>query len=497
MSIADGGVAATSREECDMLTRQVTVGLIPANRGFFSDTLAAKMRAQTIKAMEAAGAKVVVPDAAMTKVGCVETRDEAEKCGRLFREAHVDGIIVGAMNFGDEQGVAHTIRHAERNVPILVFGCQEEGPLSPKMERRDSFCGLLSIGDVLRQMGMKYTVASVPICFPTDASFKRDLEWFLGVCRVVGGVRRARYGQIGVRPDAFWTCRVDEKQLQRLGVTTVTLDLSEIVYQVQQMKEDAKVKATLADLKRYVDTSSIPADVMVRIAKFERAVDQFVEQADLDALAIQCWTSLQSNLGICSCATMGRLGDRGIPAACEVDVLGTLTMHSLLLAGGSPAGLADWNNLHHKDPELVNLWHCGVYPASFAGTKPKMGTHKIIADTCGPANCRGVVEFEVKPGPLTVARVTQDAEGGWKAVVAEGKVEKTTEKTFGAYGWTRIKGLPRFYRDVLVRHFPHHAAITQKHVGNVLWEAWANYLDFTVFTPDRVVPAPYDPSLPF
>jgi len=480
-----------------MLNGKVKLGLLPANRGFFSDALAAKMRGQTIQAMQAAGAEVVVPDATMTKVGCVETLEEAEKVGRLFRESRVDGIVIGAMNFGDEQGVAYTIRHAERNVPLLIFGCQEEGPLTPKLERRDSFCGLLSIGEALRQLGVKYTVATVPVCYPTDASFKKDLAWFLGVCRVVNGIRRARYGQIGARPDAFWTCRVDEKQLQRLGVTTVTLDLSEIIGRVQRMKEDAEVRRTLADLKRYVDTSRIPPDRLTTIAKFERAVEQFVERANLDGLAIQCWTSVQDNLGICTCATMGRLGDRGVPCACEVDVLGTLTMHSLGLAAQSPAALADWNNLHHKDPDLVNLWHCGVFPRRFAGTKARMGAHKIIADTTGPENCMGVVEFEVKPGPLTVARVTQDPDGNWKSVIAEGTVERTTAKTFGAYGWTRIKGLQRLYRNVLVRHFPHHAGITQKHVGNILWEAWGNYLDFAVYTTDQSIPGQYDPHPPF
>ncbi len=479
-----------------MLTKKVRLGLVPANRGFFSDELAAKMRAQTIKAMQTAGAEVIVPDTGMTKVGCVESLEEAERVGRMFREKRVDGIVVGAMNFGDEQGVAYTLRHTERNVPILIFGCQEEGPLTLKLPRRDSFCGLLSIGDALRQLGMKYTVATVPICFPTDASFKKDMACFLGVCRVVNGVRNARYGQIGARPDAFWTCRVDEKQLQRLGATTVTLDLSEIIGQVQRMKEDARVREILAEMKRGTEISGIPADVLLKIAKFERAVEQFVEKANLDALAIQCWTSVQANLGICTCGVMGRLGERGIPSACEVDVLGALTMHSLMLAGDSPAGLADWNNLHHKDPELVNLWHCGVFPPSFAGTKPKMGTHNIIADTCGKANCRGVVEFEVKPGPMTVARVTQTTEGRWKAVMAEGKVEKTKEKTFGAYGWMRIRNLSRLYRDVLVRHFPHHAAITQKLVGNILWEAWGNYLDFDVYTPEQVT-GQYDPQLPF
>jgi len=253
----------------------------------------------------------------------------------------------------------------------------------------------------------------------------------------------------------------------------------------------------MANIKRYVNTSRVPEQRLEQIAKFEHAVDRFVEEANLDGLAIQCWTSVQDNLEICTCATMGRLGDRGIPCACEVDVLGTLTMHSLMLAAESPAALADWNNLHHKDPDLVNLWHCGVFPASFAGTQPKMGPQTILATVRDPELCMGVVEFEMKSGPLTVGRVTQDADGRWKSVMAEGKVERTDAKTFGAYGWTRIKGLQGLYRDVLMRHFPHHAGITKAHVGNILWEAWGNYLGFDVYTADRTAPGQYDPSLPF
>lgn len=479
-----------------MLKNKVKIGLIPANRGFFSDALAAKMRDQTIQAIKAAGAQVVVPSTGMTKVGCVETLDEAEKVGKMFREADVDGIVIGAMNFGDEQGVAHTLRHTGLDVPILIFGCQEEGPLSPKLDRRDSFCGLLSIGEALRQIGRKYTVAQVPICYPRDAGFKKDLAWFLGVVRVVSGVRTARYGQIGARPDAFWTCRVDEKQLQRLGVTTVTLDLSEIIYQVGKMKATAGVKRTMANIKRHINCAGVPDERVLQIAKFEHAVERFVEEANLDGLAIQCWTSVQDSLEICTCTTMGRLGDRGIPCACEVDVLGTLTMHSLMLAAESASALADWNNLHHKDPELVNLWHCSAYPPSFAATQPTMGPQTILATVRDPEVCMGVLEFEVKPGPVTVGRVTQDADGAWKSVLAEGQVVRTTEKTFGAYAWTRLPGLPTLYRDVLLRHFPHHAGITRAHVGNILWEAWGNYLDFSVYTANRLT-GHYDPQLPF
>ena len=156
-----------------MQTKKVTIGFIPANRSFFSDKLAAKMRKDALATLRAAGARVVVPSASDTKVGCV------------FHESRVQGVVIGAVNFGDEQGVAAVMKEFGRRVPILIFGCQEEQVLTPTSDRRDSFCGLLSIGEALRQMQLPYSVPEVPICFPTDESFRGSVERFLAVVRVV------------------------------------------------------------------------------------------------------------------------------------------------------------------------------------------------------------------------------------------------------------------------------------------------------------------------
>jgi L-fucose isomerase-like protein len=478
----------------------MTLGLIPANRAPFSDELAAKMRDQALRAMQAGGFQVVVPGPQDTKVGCVENLQEADRCAELFRRHNVQGIVVGAMNFGDEQAVAWTIRQARLDVPVLIFGCQEEETLTRTTPRRDSFCGLLSIGEVLRQLGVKYTVARRPIGFPGDARFADDLDWFERVCRVVNGVRNARYGQVGTRPDAFWTCRFDEKQLQRLGPTTVVLDLSEAIAGAAAVSEaDPDLAGVLSAIRGYADTSAVPAPALVKSAKLELFLRRWQKTNGLDAFAIQCWTSIQNNYGVCSCTTMSRLGDEGYPAACEADVLGTLSMHAAMLASGTPAALADWNNLHNEDDELVNVWHCGVFPRSFGNGGARLGLQEIMV-ACGGAareNAYGTVELVAKPSPLTLCRVTQDPEGPWKAVVVQGDIEDNRAETFGGYGWCRIGGLQRLYRDVLLRHFPHHVAITQGHVGNVLWEALGNYLSMQVYHTRQEMPGLYTPWLPF
>lgn len=479
---------------------KMRIGFIPANRESFSPELAASMRAETILALERQGVEVVVPSPEQTKVGCVKDRREAELCAELFRQHRVQGIVVGAVNFGDEQSVAWTVRRAQLDVPILIFGCQEEEVLRPSTPRRDSFCGLLSIGEVLRQIGARYSVGRRPICYPRDPSFAEDLDWFLRVCRVVEGIRSARYGQLGMRPDAFWTCRFDEKRLQRLGPTTVVLDLSEVLAAVAKIADsDPMVQSIGVQLRQYADTSGISESALLRSAKLEVFLRRWIEENALDALAIQCWNSIQQNYGVCSCATMSRLGEEGIPCACEADILGALSMHVCWLASGSPAALADWNNLHNEDEELANLWHCGVFPKSFAKSPPHYGRHEIMVSSGGAPEelAQGTVEFVAKPSPVTLCRVNLEAEGPFKAVLVESHIEDNPAQTFGAYGWCRIPGLQRLYRDVLLRHFPHHVAMTQGKVGNVLWEALGNYLQVQMFHPSQEIPGQYTPRLPF
>lgn len=485
-----------------MTTNSATLklGFIPAHRGFFSAELAAKARGQIIEAIQSLGIEVIVPNEHQTKNGCVENRLDAELCADLFRREEVHGIIIGAVNFGDEQAAAWTVKKARLDVPIFIFGCQEEEALQRTTARRDSFCGLLSIGEALRQIGAKYTIARRPICFPTDESFKVDIDWFARVCRVVHGVRNARYGQIGARPEGFWTCRFDEKQLQRLGPTTVVLDLSEVIAGANAIQSHEPDVQTLIDSTRtYADTSRVSDEALHRSAKLELFLRRWKADNGVDGLAIQCWTSIQKNYGVCSCTTMSRLCDEGVPAACEADILGTLSMHVCQLASSSPAALADWNNLHNDDDELVNVWHCGVFPKSFARTTPIISVHEIIAGSgAAPAeDSQGTVEFAAKAAPVTLTRVTQDPDGDWKAVVVEGAIEDNTAHTFGSYGWCRVKDLDRLYREVLLSHFPHHVAMTQSHVGNVLWEAFGNYLDFKTFHATQQTPGLYTPRLPF
>jgi L-fucose isomerase-like protein len=457
------------------------IGFLPASRGFFDQTLAARMREEILNAAAEIGVELICPTPQQTRMGCVESLAESILCAELFAANRVDGILVSAVNFGDEQAVAQAIRRSGLSVPILLHACPEDGPLRIGGKRRDSFCGLLSIADALRQIGATYSIAADVLAKPNSDSFRRELAEFAAVCRVVRGVRSARYGQAGARPDAFWTCRFDERALQRLGPTTVTLDLSEVMARVNALP-DALALETLSGMRSSTDTQRTPEASLIRMAKFEHVLRAWIASENLDALSIQCWTSIEQNLGICPCFVMSRLGDLGVPCACEADGLGALSMHALQLAGGAAPALADWNNLHHADPDLVNLWHCGVFPASMAESRPELDTHSILAASGAveESKTHGVLNLRVRPGDATLFRAAQSSDGSWNALVVGGCFESDESRTLGSQGWCRIPGLLDFYKNTLLRHYPHHVAFSFGCTSRVLREAFGSYLGFRI-----------------
>jgi L-fucose isomerase-like protein len=169
-----------------------------------------------------------------------------------------------------------------------------------------------------------------------------DLERFLGVCRVVKGLRGLRLGAVGARPGAFNTVRYSEKILERHGIGVTTVDLSEFLGQAGRLDiKHAGVAAKLESIRAYAPAPGVPEEKLVQMAKLGVVLDDWMEANAIAATAIQCWTSVQQNYGCNVCTLMSMMSERFLPSACEVDVTGVLTMYAMQLAAAArrPGGL--------------------------------------------------------------------------------------------------------------------------------------------------------------
>lgn len=461
-----------------------TLGVIVGNRDFFPDVLISEGRRDLLAVLNELDIQPILLGENDTKLGAVESYTDAKQCADLFQQhrAEIDGILVLLPNFGDEKGVADAIQMAGLNVPVLVQAYPDDLDHLNVERRRDAFCGKISVCNNLYQYNLKYSLTTLHTVHPQDESFKNDLRKFVGVCRTVNQLRHARLGAIGARPNAFNTTRFSEKLLQAYGMSVSTIDLSEIFGKATRLgDDDAKVKDKLEVIRAYVPTNQVPSAAVVKQAKLGVVIDDWMRANDLQASAIQCWTSLQKNYGVNVCTLMSFMSDQLMPSACEVDVTGVVSMYALQLASGKPAALVDWNNNYAKDPDKCVLFHCGNWAKTFY-PDVKMSNAPILGTTVGVENTYGALEGAVPPGPMSYARLTTDDKNGQiKTYVGDGEFTGDPLSTFGSRAVVKIEGLQKLLKYVCRNGFEHHTAMTLGNTGAILEEAFGNYLGWDVY----------------
>ena len=465
-------------------TRKMTMGLIVGNRGFFPDHLAKSGREEMIQALQKAGMDVVALGTEQSKYGAVETHDEAKRCAELFRSRAdaIDGIIVTLPNFGDERAIADTMRLSRLTVPVLVQATPDTATKMGIAHRRDSFCGKMSACNNLKQYGIPYSLTSLHTEVPDSPEFAKDLEWFAGVCRVVKGLRNLRVGAIGARPAAFNTVRYSEKLLEANGISVETLDLSEVLGRISRMKDtdDAAVKK-LQSIQKYVTTSSVPQAALLKMAKLGAVVDAWMKAVDVQISAVQCWTSLEENLGVVPCTVMSMMSDSLLSSACEVDVCGVIGMHALQLASETPSALLDWNNNYGNDPNKAVCFHCSNLPKHFF-KDVRMDFQEIIAGTVGKDNTFGTCVGRVKSGAMSFARFsTDDVNGKIRGYTGSGRFTDDPLETFGGAGVVEIPGLQKLLHYICEQGFEHHVAANFSSVASAVHEASLRYLGWDMY----------------
>ena len=461
----------------------MTFGVIVGNRGFFPDHLAKSGRVEMIAAIEKSGHAVVAVSPEETKFGAVETRAEAVRCAELFQRhrAQIDGVIVTLPNFGDERAVADTLRIAGLNVPVLVQATPDTPGRMTIRDRRDSFCGKMSVCNNLTQYGIPYSLTTRHTEAPDSDFFRKDLDWFRGVCRVTRGLRRLRIGAIGARPAAFNTVRYSEKILEANGISVETIDLSEILGRIARMKDqDSAAQAKLDQIQRYVSTDRVPAEALLKMAKLGAVVDGWMKETDVSISAVQCWTSLEEYFGVVPCTVMSMMSENLMSSACEVDICGVVGMHALQLASQTPSALLDWNNNYGDDPDKAVCFHCSNLPKHFF-KEVRMDFQEIIAGTVGKENTFGTCVGRVKSGPMSYARFsTDDRTGSIRGYVGEGEFTDDPLDTFGGAGVVRIPKLQELLRYICERGFEHHVAANLSQVAPAVHEAATRYLGWSV-----------------
>jgi len=467
--------------------KKPTFAVFLGNRGFFPAHLMSAARKELSEVLERLGYGCLMMPADATRHGAVETPAEGRLYAEWLREnrGRFDGVILSLPNFGDETGAVSALKEAR--VPILIQAYPDElDKMSPAL-RRDSFCGKLSIMDVFHQYGVPFTALPPHTVSPSSERFAQQLDYFARLCAVVNGVRGMVVGAIGARTTAFKTVRIDELALQRAGITMETYDLSDVFKRMEGVGKGEEAYVSTAErLKAYSDCSGLPAEAFDKLVRLSVVLHGMVEEFGLDAIALRCWVEMQQQLGISPCLILSEMNDRGIPAACEVDVGNAVCMFALSRASGNAPACLDWNNNYGEEEDKCILFHCGSAPRSLMTGTGRVVDHAILANAAGPGCGWGCYVGRLAPGPITFASMTTEA-GRLKFYLGEGRFteDPIPEDFFGCAGVAEIPGLQRVLLHVGLEGHRHHTSITRGHVMGPVREALERYLGCEVAAPQE------------
>ena len=456
------------------------------NRGFMPAELIAGARKEMIQAVTDAGHEALVMDENATRYGAVETRDE----GLLYHdwlkshEGEYDGVILCMPIFIDENGAVAALQDA--GVPILMQAYPDEIGKMDFRHRRDAYCGKFSVTDVFYQYRIPFTVYKPHVVHPLTAAFRRNLDDFAAVCRVVKGMRRFNLGCIGARTTAFKTVRFDEVTLQRYGINVESFDLSELIFAVQNKADsDPAVQEKVRRLEAYADFTKVPEQNKLTLAKISVVIDEYIAAYHLDAITLRCWNELETILRVCPCVLVSELNDRGITASCEIDLCSAITMRAMALASGKPAACLDWNNNYGEDENKVILFHCGPVAQSLMAGKGTVTEHKMFAKG-DPGSGWGSNEGRIAAFDMTYSNCfTEDGKLKVYADEARFTGEPIEPAFFGCGGVAEIPDLQNKLLRLARGGFKHHTTVGVVHMKGILEEAFSTYLGYEIFDLER------------
>lgn len=381
-----------------------------------------------------------------------------------FTAHKVDAVFFPHCNFGSENRVAQVARAL--NVPVLLWGPRDDAPDSDGLRSRDSQCGMFATGKVLRRH-------NVPFTYLTNSWLDGD-EWktgfqrFLRTANVVKAAKNINILQISTRPEAFCSVICNENELiEKFNVHLYPVTLNDVMLKMEAVKQEQgeDYQNTLS----FVRTLSRGCDdeKAMDVAALKVAMKELAAQYRCQAIAIQCWTSLQDMAGIMPCFANAMLTDEGIPTVCETDIHGAITAILVRAAGmgKNTPFFADVTVRHPENDNAELLWHCGNFPYSLAKDKGSctVGCSRYHGDTFG------IGQWELQQGDLTLARFDGD-HGKYQLLIGEAKTT-TGPKNVGCYVWIEVDNWPKWEHKLVEGPYIHHVCGIYGNYAEVLWEA--------------------------
>lgn len=326
-----------------------------------------------------------------------------------------------------------------------------------------SLVGLHAWASTLRQMGHSFNlIYGDPDAPETHQRLKEEVR----LAATLRGLRSLRLGLVGGQAPGYFAMSADPFSVhQGLGVQLQTYSLIEFDNVVRGFSEEV-VAADVAKVKAlgipYKDASE---EDLPMASRLYLAMQSFLDNENLDALAVRCWPEMPNVFGQWPYLGISRLADEGRAVVCEGDADGALTAWIGESLGLGRCYLSDW--LEH-DAETITTWHIGAAPMSLSPPPGEPGGPRIARhfNIKKPT----VVEATIRENmPVTLLRFWR-LDGSYYLTAREGETLRPRRHLMGTNSLVLLAQQdPReWFEELCYQGMPHHVAMFPGHHAGLL-----------------------------
>jgi L-fucose isomerase-like protein len=389
----------------------------------------------------------------------VTSLDEARAAAQSLATEPLDLLLVFQATFADSTMV---MALAEAIDAPLVMWAVPEAPNGGRL-RLNSFCGINLGGHAMQRAGLSFDYIYTPADDP--AALDKILTW-AKAGRAKRLLAQARIGRVGENPEGFDSCKLDAPALKaRFGAEIIQMDLA-TVFEGARTASEPEVAETLAALRDQIEIDATLDEAALRKSLgVYVTMRRLMAEQGLDALAVRCWPEFFTELGCAACGAMSMLTNELTPCSCEADINGALSQLLLQWVSNAAVFGADMVAFDMEEDTAI-VWHCGKAPLSMAD--PEFQPRATIHSN---RELPLLMEFPLKPGRVTIARISEaPGSGHYQMVVGSGEMLRAPMSFSGTSGVLRFDGSAEEALDTIMSQgLEHHIELTYgNHVSALL-----------------------------
>ena len=357
--------------------------------------------------------------------GIVTTKELSQAAGDKFRAADVDLVILQLLTYATSYNMLPAVR--DLDVPVVLVNVQKlkapdyKNTDIPKWLGELYACG--AVGEMvadLERAGKRHAVIT-GVVEGGDPAVEKEIAQWCKAAQVRRRFRDTNLAQIGRPYPGMMDLYIDETNLyNRMFLYTKQFDWEKMWAIADDITDEAAIRAKAQDI---LDTFEIEGGATVEtvwdMAKYVVAFERWCKDEQIGFVASHYDGFAQGKAGVLDSMLIpafSMLIKQGTACAVEGDIKVAMAMSILKTIAGT-GQLSEMYSIDF-DEDICIIGHSGSGDADISQAhKPTM---KIVPVFHGKTGGGYLTQFYPPTGDITFLGITQDKDGHFKFVVAEG-----------------------------------------------------------------------------